>query len=114
MGDRNRTGVVREVGGGGSKSSSQELDRQLQGPLLVAGPPPPTYTHTVWRRKPALWSGCPRPHNCCPLNLMRFLFRAAGDGAWLQRPRRASALTQKGVWAKAGAQAAERVVQEGN
>lgn len=48
MGDRNRTGVVREVGGGGSKSSSQELDRQLQGPLLVAGPPPPhIHTHCL-------------------------------------------------------------------
>lgn len=110
MGDRNRARVIIEVGGGGSKSSSEELDRQLQGLLHVQAQPHPT----VCRRKPALWSGRPRPHGCRPLNLMRFLFRAAGDGAWLQMPRRASALTRKGAWARAGAQAAERAVQEGN
>lgn len=70
----------------------------------------PAPAGAVCRRKPALWSGRPRPGGSRPLHLMRFLFGAAGDGAGLRRPRRASALTRRGP----GAPAAEGAVQEGD
>lgn len=103
MGRQKPIGMGWSEGWAGKEAPGSLRGRRV-GWIWAAAVPPHAHTHSrprpsraVCRRKPALWSGRPRPSGGGrPLHLMRFLFRAAGDGAGLQRPRSASALARRG------------------